>query len=135
RRSHFPGWTRATKLIGQWDRSYGSRNVSVRGPGILAAVRRRLTVARDPRTRTRAVSKFPRRSRSPPRVRVHKDREEKGKHYYRREIHYGAFQRSIPLPVEVDATKATAELKHGMLKITLPKSKQPKAREIKVAVA
>ena len=66
---------------------------------------------------------------------VHKDGEEKGKHYYRREIHYGAFQRSIPLPVEVDATKATAELKHGMLKITLPKSKQPKAREIKVAVA
>src|SRR6516225_7477524 len=52
----------------------------------------------------------------------------------RQEIRYGSFQRSIPLPVEVDAAKATAELKNGMLKVTLPKSKHPKAQEIKVAV-
>jgi|SRR5581483_5183280 len=64
-----------------------------------------------------------------------KESEEKRKHYYRREIRYGAFQRSVPLPVEVDASKANAELKHGMLKVTLPKSTQPKAHEIKVAVA
>ena len=63
-----------------------------------------------------------------------KETEEKRKNYYRQEIYYGAFQRSVPLPVEVDAGKASAELKDGMLKVTLPKSKQPKAHEIKVAV-
>jgi len=66
---------------------------------------------------------------------VRKESEEKRKNYFRQEIRYGAFQRSVPLPVEVDATNASAELKHGMLKVTLPKSKQPKAHEIKVAVA
>ncbi len=63
-----------------------------------------------------------------------KESEEKKKNFYRREIRYGAFQRTVPLPVEVDSTKAAAELKNGVLKITLPKSKQPKAREVKVAV-
>jgi HSP20 family protein len=64
-----------------------------------------------------------------------KESEEKRKNYYRQEIRYGAFQRSVPLPVEVDAAKASAELKNGMLKVALPKSKQPKAQEIKVAVS
>jgi len=63
-----------------------------------------------------------------------KESEEKRKNYYRQEIRYGAFQRSVPLPVEVDAAKAHAELKNGLLTIALPKSKQPKAQEIKVAV-
>lgn len=63
-----------------------------------------------------------------------KETEEKRKNYYRQEIRYGAFQRSVPLPVEVDGAKAHAELKNGMLKVTLPKSKQPKAHEVKVAV-
>jgi HSP20 family protein len=65
---------------------------------------------------------------------IRKESEEKRKNYYRQEIRYGAFQRSVALPVEVDAAKAHAELKNGMLKIALPKSKQPKAQEIKVAV-
>ena len=63
-----------------------------------------------------------------------KESEEKKKNYYRQEIHYGAFQRSVALPVEVDASKAKAELKNGMLKVTLPKSAQPKAHEVKVAI-
>jgi HSP20 family protein len=63
-----------------------------------------------------------------------KESEEKRKNYYRQEIRCGAFQRSVPLPVEVDAAKAHAELKNGVLRILLPKSKQPKAQEIKVAV-
>ena len=65
---------------------------------------------------------------------VRKETEEKRKNYHRQEIHYGAFQRTIPLPVEVDGAKANAELKNGILKVTLPNSKQPKAQEIKVAV-
>jgi HSP20 family protein len=64
-----------------------------------------------------------------------KESEEKRKNYYREEIRYGAFQRTVPLPVEVDGAKASAELKNGVLKITLPKSKQTKAHEVKVAVA
>jgi HSP20 family protein len=63
-----------------------------------------------------------------------KESEEKKKSYYRQEIRYGAFQRAVALPVEVDAAKATAELKNGVLNVKLPKSGHPKAREIKVAV-
>ena len=65
---------------------------------------------------------------------MRKESEEKRKNYYRQEIRYGAFQRSVPLPMEVDAAKANAKLKNGMLEITLPKTKQPKAPEIKVTV-
>jgi len=65
---------------------------------------------------------------------MRKESEEKRKNYYRQEIRYGAFQRSVPLPMEVDAAKASAKLKNGMLEITLPKTKQPKAQEIKVTV-
>jgi HSP20 family protein len=65
---------------------------------------------------------------------VRKESEEKKKNYYRQEIRYGAFQRSVPLPVEVDGAKANAALKNGMLTVTLPKSKQPKAQPIKVTV-
>jgi HSP20 family protein len=66
---------------------------------------------------------------------MRKESEEKRKSFYSREIRYGAFQRTVPLPVEVDPAKAVAELKSGMLTVKLPKSNQPKAREIKVAVA
>ena len=34
---------------------------------------------------------------------------------------YGAFERSIPLPAEVDESKAKAEFKKGVLRLTLPK--------------
>jgi HSP20 family protein len=66
---------------------------------------------------------------------VRKEKEEKKKSYYRQEIRYGAFQRAVRLPAEVEAAKAAAELKNGTLQITLPKSKQPKAQQIKVAVS
>jgi len=66
---------------------------------------------------------------------MRKESEQKKKNYYRQEIRYGAFQRTVPLPVEVDAAKASAELKNGVLKVTLPKSKHPKSHPIKVAAA
>lgn len=40
---------------------------------------------------------------------------------------YGAFQRSLRLPVGVDADKITAQLAQGVLRVTLPKT--PEARE------
>lgn len=64
-----------------------------------------------------------------------KESEEKKKNYYRQEIRYGAFARAVRLPTEVDAAKTAAELKNGMLKITLPKCKTPKAQPIKVNAA
>ncbi len=64
-----------------------------------------------------------------------KESEEKKKNYYRQEIRYGSFARSVRLPAEVDAGKAAADLKNGMLSIRLPKTKNPKAQQIKIATA
>jgi HSP20 family protein len=63
-----------------------------------------------------------------------KETEEKKKNYYRQEIRYGAFQRTMPLPADVDPAKASAELKEGILKLTLPKAAQAKARRVDVSV-
>lgn len=53
--------------------------------------------------------------------------------YYYKESHTGAFSRSFTLPAEVKEDKAEAEMKHGILWITVPKSeaKQPKKIAIK----
>lgn len=63
-----------------------------------------------------------------------RETEEKKKHFYRQEIRYGAFEREVRLPTEVDAAKASAELKNGVLTIVAPKTATPKARKIEVAV-
>jgi len=54
------------------------------------------------------------------------------KDYYRREIRYGAFTRTIPLPVAVQSEKATATLKDGVLEISIPKSEQAKVTTIPI---
>ena len=59
---------------------------------------------------------------------MRKESEEKRKNYYRQEIRYGTFQRSVPLPVEVDAAKANAKLKNGMLGITCRRPSSRKRR-------
>ena len=59
-----------------------------------------------------------------------KEEEKKeDKNYYRRELRYGAFTRTIPLPVAVQAEKATADLKNGVLAVTLPKREVAKAKQ------
>ena len=45
----------------------------------------------------------------PPTGETRKETEEKKKSYYRQEIRYGAFQRSVPLPADVDPAKASAD--------------------------
>jgi HSP20 family protein len=40
----------------------------------------------------------------------------------------------VSLPAEVDPAKTSAELKNGMLKITLPKAAQAQARRVDVSV-
>ena len=65
---------------------------------------------------------------------IRKEQEEKKNAFYRQEIRYGAFERTLRLPAEVDGSRANAELKNGMVTITLPKSRQPKAHQVKIAV-
>jgi HSP20 family protein len=50
------------------------------------------------------------------------EKEDKQKNYHRIERSYGSFQRSIPLPAEVDDKKVDASFKNGVLNIVLPKT-------------
>lgn len=59
--------------------------------------------------------------------------ETKDKHYYRKEIRRGSFERTIMLPVAVEGDKATAHFEHGVLKIALPIEKT-KEHKVKVKV-
>lgn len=52
--------------------------------------------------------------------------------WYLHELPHGKFQRSIQLPVEIDAGKADAVFEHGILRLTLPKADQAKPKQIKV---
>lgn len=51
-------------------------------------------------------------------------REDKKKGMYRFERNYSGFYRYFSLPNNVDANKANAEYKEGILKITMPKLKE-----------
>jgi HSP20 family protein len=53
-------------------------------------------------------------------------------HVHHREFGYGAFTRSMPLPVSVQAEQATAQLKDGLLTVRLPKSEQTRGRDIPI---
>jgi HSP20 family protein len=60
--------------------------------------------------------------------------EKKEKGAYFSEKLYGAFQRAIELPADVDAGKAKATYKDGVLRIELPKSENAKPKQISVDV-
>ncbi len=53
----------------------------------------------------------------------------------RSEFYYGKFERYIPLPSHIERDKVVAEYKDGILKLTLPKSKEPVDKSVKVKVA
>ncbi|TAK89081.1 Hsp20/alpha crystallin family protein [Patescibacteria group bacterium] len=55
--------------------------------------------------------------------------------YYVAECYWGAFSRSIIMPVSVNADKAEASLKNGVLVITIPKVVQDKVKKIKVVAS
>ena len=52
--------------------------------------------------------------------------------WHRQERAYGKFTRMVELPGEVNGANVSAELKHGVLNITLPKSEAVKPRRIEV---
>lgn len=52
--------------------------------------------------------------------------------YHRRERPVGAFTRVLRLPVEVDGDRVQADLRDGVLTITLPKAEVAKPRKIDV---
>jgi len=62
------------------------------------------------------------------------EQEEKEKGQYRMERSYGSFERAIPLPAEVDESKAKAEFKKGVLRLTLPKRPGAQSRKKKIPV-
>jgi HSP20 family protein len=51
-----------------------------------------------------------------------KETVEKEERYHRVERTYGAFLRSVRLPMAVDGSKVTATFKNGVLVVTLPKT-------------
>ena len=63
------------------------------------------------------------------------EREEKEKDQYRMERSYGSFERAIELPAEVDESKAKAEFKKGVLRLTLPKRPGAPSRRKKIPVS
>lgn len=52
--------------------------------------------------------------------------------YHCCERRYGKFERAFVLPSEVDAEKAEAKVKDGILSVKLPKVEKVKAKEIKI---
>ena len=60
--------------------------------------------------------------------------ERKSEEFHRIERVYGKFERSFSLPKAVESEKIKADLKNGVLTITLPKKEEAKPRQIPVTV-
>lgn len=60
------------------------------------------------------------------------EKKDDGDNYHRVERAYGTFTRSFTLPQTVSSEGATAEYKNGVLRVTLPKREEVKARRIEV---
>lgn len=52
--------------------------------------------------------------------------------FVRKERRSGSFTRSLTLPASVDADNATAEFQNGVLKLTLPKRPEARAKTIEI---
>lgn len=61
--------------------------------------------------------------------------QQEGVTYHRRERPTGEFTRVLRLPTEVDADHVQAELRNGVLTITLPKAEAARPRKIQIQSA
>lgn len=52
--------------------------------------------------------------------------------YHIREQRHGSFERSIPLPVDVETDQAQADFENGILTVTLPKAEAVKPKTINI---
>lgn len=52
--------------------------------------------------------------------------------YLFQECYWGAFSRSLTLPVEADVDKATADLRDGILTLVLPKASRAKTKKVRI---
>ena len=53
---------------------------------------------------------------------------------HRSECRYGMFERSVQLPADIDADKAKASFKNGVLKVTLPKTAEAQSNRRRIPV-
>ena len=60
------------------------------------------------------------------------EEEVKRENYFRQERRYGAFSRSVSIPVPVRGDKAEATFRDGVLTITLPKAEEVKPKRISI---
>jgi HSP20 family protein len=60
------------------------------------------------------------------------EKKDDSDNYHRVERSYGSFTRSFTLPQTVSADGATAEYRNGVLRVTLPKREETKARRIEI---
>ena len=69
-------------------------------------------------------------------VKKKEEKEEggKGTTHYIRERRFGQYLRYMTLPTRVDAEKASATLKKGLLEIRLPKAEGPESKQIEVKI-
>jgi len=63
-----------------------------------------------------------------------RDRETKGKDFRRKEVFYGAFQRSVPIPRGVKADEIKAKYHDGVLEIIAPVEKVHSPEEVRIEV-
>jgi HSP20 family protein len=61
-----------------------------------------------------------------------KEDEVKEKNYLRRELRYGAYRRSMPLPAGLNTDEVEASYHDGILTLDFAKSEEAKAKSIKV---
>jgi len=66
---------------------------------------------------------------------VRQEEEKKDRSYYRRELRYGSYVRTLPLPAEVNGGDAKATYRDGVLELKIPKSERAKPTSVKVQVA
>jgi HSP20 family protein len=65
---------------------------------------------------------------------VRQEQEKKDRNYYRRELRYGSYVRTVELPVEVKGGDAKATYTDGVLEVKIPKAERAKPTSVKVQV-
>jgi len=67
-------------------------------------------------------------------IEMEKEKEDNKRKYYYKEMRNESFTRSITLPTTVKSEEIKAEIKNGILKVTLPKAEEVKPKKISINV-